>query len=136
MKFKENTLKIEKSKTIDKRKLSNEEAFRKLRTNIEFTSFDKECKVITVVSSIASEGKSTISLNLARSYAAKYERVLLIDCDLRKPTIHKKMRITNKSGLSNMLIEKDKIDFVNYIQCFKLKNIQNGNLNENFFIFL
>lgn len=80
-----------------------DERFRQLRTNIEFSQFDKDLKVINVVSTFPNEGKSTVALNLARIYAAQYPKVLLIDCDLRNPSIHKLGSLSNASGLSNLL---------------------------------
>lgn len=85
------------------------EIYRQLRTNLEFASLDKdELQVINVTSTNPAEGKSSVSANLALIYAAKYPKTLIIDCDLRKPVIHKIFRISNKTGLSNLL--KDGVD--------------------------
>ena len=65
------------------------EAFRTIRTNIEFSSIDKQIKNILVTSTIPSEGKSTIAANLGVTMAAAGKRVLLIDADLRNPTLGK-----------------------------------------------
>lgn len=81
------------------------EAYRTLRTNIQFASFDKEVKVILVTSSGPSEGKTTTSSNLAYTLSETSKKVLLVDCDLRKPKIHKIFKISNQIGLSNILIE-------------------------------
>lgn len=83
------------------------ESYRTLRTNIQYSSFDKEYKVIMVTSSEPGEGKSTIAGNLALSFAQDGKRVLLIDCDLRKPSLHKKFKISNLVGLSDVLIGKE-----------------------------
>lgn len=84
------------------------EAFRTLRTNIQFSSLDKEIKSIVVTSSGSGEGKSTVMANLAITMAESGKRVILIDCDLRKPSIHKKMGVSNSVGLTNILVQNIK----------------------------
>lgn len=87
------------------------EAFRTLRTNLQFSSIDKEIKVIVVTSSTPGEGKTTVSANLATSIAMGNKKVLLVDCDLRKPKVHQTFGITNVEGLTNILMgEKRLID--------------------------
>jgi capsular exopolysaccharide synthesis family protein len=81
------------------------EAFRTLRTNIQFSSLDTEIKCIVVTSSGSGEGKSTVMSNLAITMAESGKKVILIDCDLRKPSIHKKLGVTNSIGLTNMLVQ-------------------------------
>lgn len=85
------------------------ESYRTLRTNIQYSSFDKECKSIVITSSEPGEGKSTTAANLALSLAQGEKKVILIDCDLRKPSIHKKFKISNLTGLSDVLIGKEKL---------------------------
>ena len=82
------------------------EAYRSLRTSIKFSSVDKPIKTIVVTSSIPGEGKSTISGNLAITLSQSGARVLLIDCDLRKPSIHKKFRVVNDLGLTDVLVDE------------------------------
>ena len=81
------------------------ECFRHIRTNIEFSTVDKDIKSICITSSQAGEAKTTLSINLAYIFATKYNRVLLIDCDLRKNTLHKYMGLSNKHGLTDALLE-------------------------------
>lgn len=88
------------------------ESFRTLRTNIQFSSIDKEMKIIVVTSSTPTEGKSTIAANLANSIAQGEKKVLLIDCDLRKPRINKIFRFTNIEGLTNILMGEKTISDV------------------------
>lgn len=81
------------------------EAYRTLRTNIQFSSIDKKIKTIVVTSSGATEGKSTTAANVAASFAQMGKKVLIIDADLRKPRQHKMFDISNKSGLTNVLFD-------------------------------
>jgi len=81
------------------------EAYRILRTNIEFSSTDRKIKVILVTSSGPAEGKSTTAANTAIAMADANRRVLLIDCDLRKPAIHRMFGLVNIKGLTNILVE-------------------------------
>ena len=90
------------------------EAFRTLRTNIQFTNIDKSIKSIVVTSSGPGEGKTTITCNLAASIAQTDKRVLLIDCDMRKPRVHKVFGITNLDGLTNILMGEKKISDVEF----------------------
>lgn len=86
------------------------ESYRILRTNIMYSSFDKKIKRILVTSSEPGEGKSTTSGNLALAFAQDEKKVILIDCDLRKPSLHKKFRISNNRGLSDVIIDRDKLN--------------------------
>lgn len=82
------------------------EAFRILRTNIALKDFEGKLKVINVISSTAQESKSTTILNLAYVFTQLGKRVLIIDLDLRLPSIHKKLRIKNKSGITDVLSKR------------------------------
>ena len=82
------------------------EAYRTLRTNIQYSSFDKKIKTIVVTSAEAAEGKSTVSGNLALAFAQNENKVIILDCDLRKPSVHKNFKVSNLSGLSEVLIGK------------------------------
>ncbi|TLD41474.1 MAG: Tyrosine-protein kinase EpsD [Candidatus Jettenia ecosi] len=81
------------------------EALKGIRTSIIFSHPDKPKKVILVTSSAPSEGKSLISANLAIVMAQTGKKVLLIDADLRKPTMHKLFKIDKSLGLSNVLVK-------------------------------
>ncbi len=78
------------------------EAFRSLRTNLEFAGVDKPLKTILVTSPGPGEGKTTVSTNLAAVISQGNKRVALIDADLRRPSIHKRLGISNRRGLSDI----------------------------------
>ena len=82
------------------------EAYRGLRTSLEYSSVDKKLKTLVVTSSNPGEGKSTVSSNLAFILSQGGKKVIVVDADLRKPTIHKKFRIDNREGLTEVLIGK------------------------------
>ncbi|MDQ0428884.1 capsular exopolysaccharide synthesis family protein [Planomicrobium stackebrandtii] len=79
------------------------EQFRTLRTNIHFSSPDGDIRSLAITSASHSEGKSTTASNLAIVFAQEGKRVLFIDADMRKPTMHDTFKITNHRGLSNVL---------------------------------
>jgi capsular exopolysaccharide synthesis family protein len=80
------------------------EQYRTIRTNIDFASVDQKIHSLLVTSSGPGEGKSMTAANLAVVYAQQGKKVLLIDADLRKPTVHYTFRLDNLRGLSNILV--------------------------------
>ncbi len=82
-----------------------QEAYRELRTNIMFSLPGDGCKVIGVTSPDRSAGKSLNSINLASSLHEAGKRVLLMDCDLRLPTVHSKMGLKQEPGFTNYLAD-------------------------------
>ena len=86
------------------------EAYNLLRTNISFSLLDKEGgKVIGVTSPCPQEGKSTTSLNLSYALAEAGHKVILIDADMRRPSIAKAIDVPMVPGLSNILIEENEV---------------------------
>jgi capsular exopolysaccharide synthesis family protein len=79
------------------------EAFRSLRTSLVFTSGSEHTRVVAVTSSQPLEGKTTTAANLALALALGGARVLLIDADMRRPGLHRPLRLTNERGLSQVL---------------------------------
>ena len=98
------------------------ENIKSLRTNLQFTAIDKNLKTILITSTNAGEGKSFISANLAISFAQADKRVLLVDCDLRKGRVHRLLGLSNRSGLSNLLMD-DLANMRNYIYQTPVKNL-------------
>lgn len=90
------------------------EGFRTLRTNIQFSNIDKEIKTLIITSSTPKEGKSMVAANLASTIAETDKRVLLIDCDLRKPKVHKNFEISNLYGLTNIIVGDKRLDDIVY----------------------
>jgi succinoglycan biosynthesis transport protein ExoP len=82
------------------------EAFRTFRSSILLSSVDREPRLILLTSSFAAEGKSTCASNLAISFAQRSARVLLVDTDLRKGTLHMKFKLSNRTGLSTLLAKE------------------------------
>lgn len=80
------------------------EAYNSLRTNLLYALSPTNGKIVAVTSSNAGEGKSTVSINLALTMATAKVKVLLIDADLRRPSIHKKLEIDNSTGLSRFIV--------------------------------
>lgn len=80
------------------------EAYRTLRTNIRFSSLDKPLQTLLATSTAPDEGKSTTLANLAITMAQAEQRVLLVDCDLRRPTLHTLFGLPNESGLTNLIL--------------------------------
>jgi polysaccharide biosynthesis transport protein len=88
------------------------EAYRVLRTNLLFSRKDDKLNSVAVVSAGAGEGKSTTVMNLATVFAQNGSRVVVVDSDLRRPTLHKIMRVTNNIGLTNYLLKQNTLEEV------------------------
>jgi protein-tyrosine kinase len=96
------------------------EAYRVLRTNIQFASVDKQVKVIAVTSASPGEGKTTTIANLAVTFAQTGNKVLLVDGDLRKPTIHKVFGMFNAAGMTTALAHH-----IDYNTCVSVTDVEN-----------
>ena len=99
------------------------EGIKSLRTNLQFSSIDKNVKSILITSSIPGEGKSFISANLATAFAQTGKNVLLVDCDMRKGRQHKIFNVSNARGYSNLLIDDFKNNYSSYIKNTEVKNL-------------
>lgn len=88
------------------------EAYRSLRTNIQYSSFDNKYQTLVVTSANPGEGKITVAGNLALALAQGESKVLLVDCDMRRPSIHKTFKISNTYGISDLLVGNKKLESV------------------------
>ena len=97
------------------------EAYRALRTNIQFSGLDNPVKVILISSSATKEGKSTTAANLAITMAQAGSRTLIIDCDLRRPIMHSLFGMERKVGLTNVLTGE--LKFENAVKSTDVDNL-------------
>lgn len=98
--------------TLTNPKSPQAEAYRTLRTNIQFSAVENQLKTLLVTSSQKSEGKSTTVCNLGVAFAQVEKKVLIIDCDLRRPKIHRYFELSNTCGLSNYLTSGIEVESV------------------------
>lgn len=98
------------------------EAFRTLRTNVQYASVDNPLRSLLITSPDPGEGKTTIAVNLAIVLAQSGRRVILIDADLRRPAIHRQFRLPNKMGLSTLFFQSEiKLDGI--LQTTRVPNL-------------
>ncbi|MDW0116315.1 CpsD/CapB family tyrosine-protein kinase [Sporosarcina thermotolerans] len=104
----------------------NSEQFRTIRTGIDFSMPDKELETLLITSAAPSEGKSTVAANIAVVYAQNGKKVLLVDADLRKPTVHYTFSLVNNVGLTNLLaknttlqvaVKKSEVEGLDILTC-------------------
>lgn len=88
------------------------ESYRSLRTNINFAAVGSEMRSIVVTSSVPAEGKSTTAANLAMAMALDGKRVIIVDADLRRPSLHKLFRTDSSPGLTDVLVGTHEIEHV------------------------
>ncbi len=97
-------------------KAPESEAYRTLRTNIQFSSVDKPIRSLLVTSSSPGEGKSTTTANLAVVLAQTGQKVIVVDTDLRRPVLHKVFGVPNNMGLTTALLGGDTAAIESYLQ--------------------
>jgi capsular exopolysaccharide synthesis family protein len=96
------------------------EAFRNIRSNLEFVNSEEKSKVITISSTISGEGKTFIAINLGAIIAMAGHKVILLDFDLRKPRFHKSFEVENLKGISTILIGRHNIE-----ECLQNTDVEN-----------
>lgn len=107
------------------------EAYRILRTNLLYSSVDRQIKTTLVTSPVASEGKSNIVSNLAVTMVQDGKKVLIMDCDLRKPNIHKIFNIPNEMGLTNFLVDEITLSKALVRYSYSIYILTSGNIPPN-----
>lgn len=90
------------------------EAFRTLRTNIQFSNIDEEIRSIVFTSTTVEEGKTTVAANLASSFAMEGKRVLIVDVDMRRPRLNEIFKLPNNQGLTNILMGEKSLEEVGF----------------------
>ena len=107
------------------------EAYRTLRTNIQYAKVDGELKVLLFTSAGPGEGKSTVAANTAIALAQAGHKVILVDCDLRKPVQHHVFQL-NKKGLTNCLVgESPAVDLLQNTEVENLRVLTSGPIPPN-----
>jgi Mrp family chromosome partitioning ATPase/capsular polysaccharide biosynthesis protein len=110
------------------------EAFRMLRTNLDFVRLDQEAKTIMITSAVEAEGKSTTAANLAAALARVGQRVALVDLDLRRPYLHKFFDLDDKPGLTQVALGhaelEDALTAIPLVRPGKLTDPLNDPLND------
>lgn len=117
--------------TLNNPKSPSAEAYRTLRTNIQFSNVDGNLQTICVTSSGPGEGKTTTATNLAETFAQAGNRVLIIDADLRRPRVHKVFKLSNHKGLTNVLANQYSIDDVTQVTGTEVTVITSGPIPPN-----
>lgn len=108
------------------------EAYRILRTNFQFATVQQQPKTLMVTSAVPGEGKTTTAINLAIAMAASGSRVLLMDCDLRRPNVHRMLRLPRNPGLMEVLVgQVDIHDVMLPTQVENLLVVPSGHLPAN-----
>lgn len=99
------------------------EQFRTIRTNIQFSQVDQTLSAIMVTSAEKSEGKSTVSANLAVTWANQGQNTLLVDADLRRPTVHRTFNISNRYGLTSLLTAEGPLNYTDTLKTTRVANL-------------
>lgn len=104
---------------------SSSDAYRKLRTNIEYNNKYPNVHSICLTSANKGSGTTTIACNLATTFLANHSKVLLIDCNINKPRVNKYFSIDSALGLSDILLNQDYSNYYKYCTNFKDEHSNN-----------
>ncbi|NPV51927.1 MAG: CpsD/CapB family tyrosine-protein kinase [Firmicutes bacterium] len=107
------------------------EAFRTLRTNLQFVRLDSPLRSLAVTSTAPGEGKSTVAANLAIAVAQAGKSTILVDADLRRPKLHKMFNLPNRTGLTNLLLGNSGLEVLHDTGVEGLKLLPSGALPPN-----
>lgn len=105
-------------------KAPESEAYRTLRTNIQFSSVDKPVRTLLVTSSSPGEGKSTTTANLAVVLAQTNQKVIVVDTDLRRPVLHRVFSVPNNTGLTTALLAGEAWTIEEHLQPTEIENLK------------
>lgn len=108
-----------------------QEAYKTLRTNVIFSSPDQEKKVILISSTLQNEAKSTTAINLATAFAQNQSKVLLMDCDLRLPSVAKRLGLKQTPGLTDLLLSVETDGKIIYARKNGLHVLTSGTIPPN-----
>jgi polysaccharide biosynthesis transport protein len=99
------------------------EAYQTLRTSLLFSRKTRSANTVLITSAGPQEGKSCTTVNVARTIATSGERTIVLDCDLRRPTIHQRLNLTRDRGITNYILSSDGDDWRNYAKPTDLPNL-------------
>lgn len=120
---KHNNVKINELVVATSPKSVISEGIKSVRTNLLFSSVDKELKSLLITSSMPGEGKSFISANLAIAFAQTDKKVLIVDCDMRRGRQNKIFNVANDKGLSDLLVTNFETKYSEYVKETKIKKV-------------
>ena len=102
------------------------ESYRTLRTNLSFSSLDRPLRTLVITSAAPEEGKSTTIANLAVTMAQSGKKTILVDCDLRRPSLHTIFGLNAEPGLTNMLLDENSVSPLQNTQVENLYVLSSG----------
>ncbi len=115
--------------TLDEPSSIHSEMYRSIKTNLDYSSIDKKIQILNITSSVANEAKTTTACNIAIVTANKAKKVLLVDLDLRNPSVHRAFNIKNHHGITDMLVDfiknGENINIYQYARLINHPNIHN-----------